>query len=176
MYHGTPTRTVAIINGEIIDDDTAAMREELLEKDYPRYVEWGFRVEEVILTDGPRERERLSEAQEQKRNRAESKMFDSQREFFTALMEKFSPDGAPTHIDQVAQSPDQLLSKLPEDPSERRNLLNLIAAELEETVDEDVDNDLVSAMSDFGVESPVEAAIASKKKAVPAKKASRTKK
>ena len=134
-YHGTPHRTVAVLqDGSILSEEDAGLREEVNGRALPRCVEWRFRLVRTVFTDGPTLSERLAESNETQRNRAETRMFDRQNEFFAAMMEKMgmATSEDPTHLSQTAESPTGILEQLKSMPELQRNaMLEAVRAELE---------------------------------------------
>jgi len=141
QFEGRYNRKVAIVEGEILSDSQARMREEATEKELPRFNEWEFRLKKVIATDGPTDREHAADSQDKKRKREEAGMFEAQKEFYQQLLTKFgnvattptSVEGQPTSASDVIGSVARSLDGLSE--VEKRNALTLLVSELEETVD-----------------------------------------
>lgn len=147
QFEGRFSRKVAIVEGEILSEQQARMREEATEKELPRFNEWEFRLKKVIVTDGPIEREHAADTQDKKRRREEARMYEAQQKFYSQLLEKFGAGSeAPTSTEAQPTSPKDVFSNINSvtqgmSATEKRNLLNLIASELEEGVDEEVDED-----------------------------------
>jgi hypothetical protein len=84
-FHGTPSRIVALdpLTADILPIETAELREETFGTQFPRFTEWGFRLHEVIYTDGPERNARLHESAEELRAGAEAKSLTAQEAFYT---------------------------------------------------------------------------------------------
>ena len=166
-FEGRYTRDVAILNGEILGEEAAQLREETSESELPRFHEWAFRIVKVVVTDGPAERERIGDTQDQKRNRAETRMFDSQQEFFNGLMTRMGGAVAvPTDVNLTPQSASDVFENVDRslaamDDSEKKRLLTLLVSELEEEVqldvtDDDEDDELTVQTFEYSVEPAAE--------------------
>ena len=103
-FVGEPIQTVCIDGRSmrVIPEEQAELEEEAIGIQFDRYTEWGFHLEDVLLTSGPENRQKLSETYERQKNQEQAEMFSSMEGFFTKLMEKLETSG------QVVNSPEQL--------------------------------------------------------------------
>ena len=93
-----------------ISADDGMIEEEAMGIEYVRYTEWGFRLVEVLLTNGPEARQRLAETYERQKNMEQAEMFTSMEEFFSSMMGRLEQMGQVTNNpQQLAQSANSVL-------------------------------------------------------------------
>tara|TARA_R110000744_G_scaffold86986_6_gene170023 strand:+ start:6017 stop:6874 length:858 start_codon:yes stop_codon:yes gene_type:complete len=111
-FEGQPEQVVCIDHRSmrVINEDQAELEEEAMGIEYVRYTEWGFRLVEVLLTNGPEARQRLAETYERQKNMEQAEMFTSMEEFFSSMMGRLEQMGQVTNNpQQLAQSANSVL-------------------------------------------------------------------
>lgn len=103
-FEGEPLQTVCIDarTMRVLTEQQAELEEEATGQQFVRYTEWGFRLADAKLTNGPEARQRLSETYERQKNQEQAEMFSSMESFFTKLMTRLESDG------KVINSPENL--------------------------------------------------------------------
>jgi hypothetical protein len=103
-FEGEPLQTVCIDSRtmRVLTEQQAELEEEATGQQFVRYTEWGFRLADAKLTNGPEARQRLSETYERQKNQEQAEMFSSMESFFTKLMTRLESDG------KVVNSPENL--------------------------------------------------------------------
>lgn len=103
-FEGEPLQTVCIDSKtmRVLTEEQAELEEEATGQQFVRYTEWGFRLAEALLTNGPEARQRLSETYERQKNQEQAEMFSSMEQFFSKLMTRLEVDG------KVVNTPEQL--------------------------------------------------------------------
>lgn len=103
-FEGEPLQTVCIDarTMRVLSEEQAELEEEATGIQFDRYTEWGFRLAEAKLTNGPEARMKLSETYERQKNQEQAEMFSSMEQFFGKLMTRLESDG------KVTNSPQQL--------------------------------------------------------------------
>ncbi len=94
-FEGEPLQTVCIDSRtmRVLTEQQAELEEEATGQQFVRYTEWGFRLADAKLTNGPEARQRLSETYERQKNQEQAEMFSSMESFFTKLMTRLESDG-----------------------------------------------------------------------------------
>lgn len=94
-FEGEPLQTVCIDSRtmRVLTEEQAELEEEATGQQFVRYTEWGFRLANAKLTNGPEARQRLSETYERQKNQEQAEMFSSMESFFTKLMTRLESDG-----------------------------------------------------------------------------------
>jgi len=112
VFEGEPLQTVCIDarTMRVLSEDQAELEEEATGIQFDRYTEWGFRLAEAKITNGPEARLKLSETYERQKNQEQAEMFSSMEQFFGKLMNRLESDGKVTNTpEQLAQSNGNIL-------------------------------------------------------------------
>lgn len=112
-FHGTfsGTRAIDENNREVLTEEQATLRETMFNTRFPRARQFDFRLHEVIKTDGPPRRRRVTEAAESQAAHAQEQMFKKQEEFFAKLLGmiqgaggQMAPAGSKTLQEQLSDA------------------------------------------------------------------------
>ena len=113
-------------NGEILTDAEAEAREDTSGENFPRYKAYDFKLDKLVKTTGPIDRERLSRTFDQQRQESERNLIDTLDSAFARLGSP-GTESSPASVQSYLQSLD---------PSQRKAIVEMADDEIEEAVEE----------------------------------------
>lgn len=120
-----------------LSPEEAEREREVFQREYPEFIVYRFRIESLVLTDGPQQARKLQEAMDQQEARGKADLFGELQGLFKELRDGFQNQGNPTPSQGDMQS---VLAKLSEEysPQQVAAMMEAQAAEAE-TVAQDAE-------------------------------------